>query len=86
MSARRQKTVTALVALLDALPGDWLEEILQRLNASGRVTLDAPAGARRRVCGICTLPYPLCRTRWGDDHEWEGPPPALESTDQEDDD
>lgn len=78
--ARRRKTVNAVVALLDAMPEAWVQDVLQRLNVRGAVVMDQPAPTRRRVCGICTLPYPLCRSRWSDDHDWEGPEPR----DQED--
>lgn len=73
MSDRRRSTVNAVVALLQAMPEAWLQDVLQRLQARGAVVLDnAPAGPPR-VCGICTLTYPLHMARWADDHEWEEP-------------
>ncbi len=73
MSERRRKTVNATLALLEAMPEDWLDEVLQRLGARGAVVIEQAAGDKRRVCGTCTLPYPLHMARWADDHEWEEP-------------
>jgi hypothetical protein len=73
MSERRRKTVNATVALLEAMPEAWLEDVLARLGAKGAVVLEQPADKRDRRCGVCTLPYPLHVSRWGDDHEWEEP-------------
>lgn len=72
MSDRRRKTVNATVALLEALPEAWLDDVIQRLGVRGAVALEQPA-EKRRVCGVCTLPYPLHVARWADDHEWEEP-------------
>lgn len=73
VSDRRRKTVNATVALLEAMPEEWLNDVLQRLGARGTVVLEQPVEKDRRRCGVCTLPYPLCRARWADDHEWEEP-------------
>lgn len=75
MSERRRKTVNATVALLEALPEDWLNDVLARMSARGAVVLEKVEDRHKgRVCGVCSLPYPLhiARQHLGE-HEWEEP-------------
>jgi hypothetical protein len=74
VSDRRRKTVNATVALLEAMPEAWLEDVLARLGARGAVVLEQPAEKRDRRCGVCDLTYPHHVARLHiDDHEWEEP-------------
>lgn len=67
--ARRDRQVQAVVQLLKALTDKQLVDVLAGIGA----TLDGPAKRTGERCGVCTLPYPLCRARWADDHEFERP-------------
>lgn len=74
MSDRRRRTVDATVALLAAMPEAWLQDVLDRLGASGVVALPEDQAKPRRVCSTCGKPYALCRRlaqATGDDHEFE---------------
>lgn len=67
--SRAGRQVRAVVQLLQSLTEAQLVDVLSGVGA----TLDGPAKRKGATCGICTLPYPICRDRWGDDHEFEGP-------------
>lgn len=79
MSSRRHAQVNAVVALLQALPEAWLEDVLARLNTRGVVVLETPAKRERRACGVCGHYYPKCRAlaqATGDEHDFEAPASA----------
>lgn len=71
-TAQRKAQTTALVALLQALPEQQLADVLAALAARGVITVaDQGGDKRRRRCGVCGLPYALCRQRWTGDHDFE---------------
>lgn len=72
-AAQRKAQTTALIALLLALPEQQRVEVLTGLAMRGLVVMEQESKHGRRVCGVCGLPYPLCRSRRlaDDDHEFE---------------
>lgn len=66
---RRQ--IQALSGYLKTLPDRILNAVLFDLGAT-----PAPekATAKPRVCRTCGKPYPVCRSLWADDHEFEAVP------------
>lgn len=74
MSDRRRKTVNAAVALLEALPEEWLSDVLARLGGRGVLAIPEQTVKPDRRCGICGLFYPHHMARQHiDEHPWEEP-------------
>lgn len=73
MTSRKAAQTAAVIALLQSLEDQQLEDVLTGLNTKGVVVMHTPSKRPARPCGICHEYYLKCRRLWSSDHEFEGP-------------
>lgn len=73
-TARQRADVAALVGMLADRYPSVLTAVIAELEARGLVTVAKPVERPARKCGVCGLPYALCRRRDPlGSHEYEPP-------------